>query len=39
MVSNNYYDVTQREMGDPFNDIGEFINSILLDIKKIQKYI
>ena len=39
MVSKNYYDVTQWTIGDPFNDIGEVINSILLDIKKRQKEI
>ncbi|MBU5581644.1 right-handed parallel beta-helix repeat-containing protein, partial [Enterococcus sp. S181_ASV_20] len=39
MVSKNYYDVTQWAMGDPFNDIGEVINNILLDIKKRQKEI
>ena len=39
MVSKNYYDVTQWAIGDPFNDIGEVINSILLDIKKRQKEI
>ncbi|MBO0457215.1 right-handed parallel beta-helix repeat-containing protein [Enterococcus hulanensis] len=39
MVSKNYYDVTQWVKGDPFQDIGEVINSILLDIKERQKEI
>lgn len=39
MVSKNYYDVTQWGVGDPFNDIGEVINSILLDIKERQNEI
>ncbi|MGX6979401.1 NosD domain-containing protein [Vagococcus elongatus] len=37
MVSKNYYDVTKWDKGDPFQDIGEVINSILTDIKERQK--
>ncbi len=33
MTHNNYYDVTQWHIGNPYKDIGEVINSIILDIK------
>lgn len=33
MVRKNYYDVTQWHVGNPYEDIGEVINSILADIK------
>lgn len=33
MSSNNYYDVTAWPVGDPFEDVGEVINSIIADIK------
>lgn len=36
MTHNNYYDVTQWHIGNPYKDIGEVINSIILDIKKRQ---
>lgn len=36
MSSNNYYDVTEWGIGDPYNDIGEVINSIIADIKSRQ---
>ncbi|WP_086350845.1 NosD domain-containing protein [Candidatus Enterococcus clewellii] len=34
--SKNYYDVTDWPVGDPYEDIGEVINSIIEDIKKRQ---
>ncbi|WP_368762807.1 NosD domain-containing protein [Klebsiella michiganensis] len=36
MVRKNYYDVTQWHVGNPYEDIGEVINSILADIKSRQ---
>ena len=36
MASKNYYDVTEWNVGNPYEDIGEVINSILADIKKRQ---
>ena len=33
MVPENYYDVTRWPIGNPYQDIGEVINSILADIK------
>lgn len=36
MVSKNYYDVTNWKEGNPFQDIGEVINSIIADIKNKQ---
>ena len=36
MSSNNYYDVTAWPLGDPFEDIGEVINSIIADVKARQ---
>ncbi|EPL8196977.1 right-handed parallel beta-helix repeat-containing protein [Klebsiella aerogenes] len=36
MSSNNYYDVTEWSEGNPFEDIGFVINSIIADIKKRQ---
>ena len=36
MASNNYYDVTEWSVGNPFQDIGEVINSIIADIKSRQ---
>lgn len=36
MGSNNYYDVTQWHIGDPYKDIGEVINSMIADIKERQ---
>lgn len=36
MSSNNYYDVTQWHQGNPCEDIGEVINSIIADIKSRQ---
>ena len=36
MTHNNYYDVTQWHIGNPYKDIGEVINSIILDIKNRQ---
>ena len=33
MSSTNRYDVTAWPVGDPFEDIGEVINSIIADIK------
>ena len=34
--SNNHYDVTTWPHGDPFDDIGEVINSIITDVKERQ---
>ena len=36
MSSNNYYDVTTWPVGNPFEDVGEVINSIIADIKQRQ---
>lgn len=36
MSSNNYYDVTEWGEGNPFEDIGLVINSIIADIKNRQ---
>ena len=36
MASPNYYDVTTWPLGDPAEDIGEVINSIISDIKRRQ---
>ena len=36
MSGKNYYDVTEWNVGNPYEDIGEVINSILADIKKRQ---
>lgn len=36
MAGGNYYDVTKWQVGDPYEDIGEVINSILADIKSRQ---
>lgn len=36
MSSNNYYDVTDWPGGDPFEDVGAVINSIIADIKQRQ---
>ena len=36
MVSKNYYDITEWPVGNPYEDIGEVINSIIADIKSRQ---
>lgn len=36
MASSNYYDVTEWPAGDPYEDIGGVLNSILADIKSRQ---
>jgi hypothetical protein len=36
MASKNYYDVTGWPVGNPYDDIGEVINSIIADIKSRQ---
>lgn len=36
MMSKNYYDVTEWNVGNPYEDIGEVINSIIADIKTRQ---
>lgn len=36
MSSENYYDVTEWDVGNPYSDIGEVINSIIADIKTRQ---
>lgn len=36
MASKNYYDVTEWPVGNPYEDIGEVINSMIGDIKSIQ---
>jgi inulin fructotransferase (DFA-I-forming) len=36
MASKNYYDVTEWPVGNPYEDIGEVINSIIADIKNRQ---
>lgn len=33
MASENYYDVTEWHVGNPYEDIGEVINSIIADVK------
>lgn len=37
MASENYYDVTEWKIGNPYEDIGEVINSIIADIKSRQR--
>lgn len=37
MASENYYDVTEWKVGNPYEDIGEVINSIIADIKDRQR--
>ena len=37
MAGKNYYDVTDWHVGNPYTDIGEVINSILVDIKSRQQ--
>ena len=36
MSSSNYYDVTTWPVGNPADDVGEVINSIIADIKRRQ---
>lgn len=36
MASENYYDVTEWHAGNPYEDIGEVINSIIEDVKSRQ---
>ena len=36
MAGKNFYDVTEWKIGDPYQDIGEVINSIIEDVKKRQ---
>ncbi|PFP24470.1 fructotransferase [Bacillus sp. AFS073361] len=36
MASKNYYDVTEWSVGNPYENIGEVINSIIADIKSRQ---
>lgn len=36
MAGKNYYDVTEWDVGNPYEDIGEVINSIIADIKSRQ---
>lgn len=36
MISSNYYDVTKWSVGNPYEDIGEVLNSIIADIKQRQ---
>lgn len=36
MASKNYYDITEWSVGNPYQDIGEVINSIITDIKSRQ---
>lgn len=36
MAGHNFYDVTKWEIGNPYEDIGEVINSMIADIKKRQ---
>lgn len=38
MPSNNYYDVTEWNAGNPYDDIGEVINSIIAEIKSRQTH-
>jgi Na+/melibiose symporter-like transporter len=37
MAHKNYYDVTQWHIGNPYEDIGEVINSIIADIKSTNR--
>lgn len=37
MFSKNYYDITEWNVGNPYEDIGEVINSIIADIKSRQR--
>ena len=37
MASNNFYDVTKWNIGNPYEDIGEVINSMIEDVKMCQK--
>jgi hypothetical protein len=37
MAPENYYDVTQWHIGNPYQDIGEVINSIIADIKSTNR--
>lgn len=37
MAGRNYYDVTEWNVGNPYEDIGAVINSILSDVKRRQK--
>ncbi|MCD7034286.1 right-handed parallel beta-helix repeat-containing protein [Metabacillus sp. GX 13764] len=37
MASENYYDVTEWPAGNPYEDIGEVINSIIADVKNRQR--
>ena len=37
MSGQNHYDVTTWPVGDPFEDVGEVINSIIADVKSRQK--
>ncbi len=36
MTGKNYYDVTEWGVGNPYEDVGEVLNSIIADIKKRQ---
>lgn len=36
MASENYYDVTEWNVGNPYEDIGEVINSIIANVKSRQ---
>ena len=36
MNRNNYYDVTKWNVGNPYEDIGEVINSMIADLKSRQ---
>ncbi|HBK4689291.1 MULTISPECIES: NosD domain-containing protein [Serratia] len=36
MASENYYDVTEWNVGNPYDDIGEVINSIIANVKSRQ---
>lgn len=36
MAGKNYYDVTEWSVGNPYEDIGEVINSIIADVKSRQ---
>ena len=36
MFDKNYYDVTNWDTGNPYEDIGEVLNSIIADIKRRQ---
>lgn len=38
MTNKNHYDVTEWHIGNPYNDIGEVINSIIADIKRNQPH-